>query len=152
MGSPQSVYSVFHLTFHPWRILQLFCPILGPLCLHFDSPSSSPLHDEDLPPQDLLTRKPHDIAPTTWGTSRPLHFLRTLAPSLEPSFETLSWEPWETQEGQCCMLTHSSGEGREKRKGKYLRGGNHKTSNLVWERKEKSSHSCKGILQLYRCA
>ena len=137
MGSPQSVYSVFHLTIHPWRILQLFCPILGPLCLHFDFPSSSPLHDEDLHPQDLLTRKPHDIAPTTWGTSRPLPFLRTLAPSLEPSFKTLSWEPWETQEGQCCMLTHSSGEGREKRKGKYLCGGNHKTSHLVWERKKK---------------
>ena len=100
MGSPQSVYSVFHLTIHPWRILQLFCPILGPLCLHFDFPSSSPLHDEDLHPQDLLTRKPHDIAPTTWGISRPLPFLRTLAPSQEPSFKTLSWEPRETQSKQ----------------------------------------------------
>ena len=37
---------------------------------------------------------------------------------------------WENQEGQCCIQTHCSGEGREKREGKCLCGGNHITSLL----------------------
>ena len=47
---------------------------------------------------------------------------------------------------------HCSGEGREKREGKSLCGGNHITSLLYLreERKEVLTHSCKGILHLHR--
>ena len=46
---------------------------------------------------------------------------------------------------------HCSGEGREKREGKSLCGGNHITSLLYLreERKEVLTHSCKGILHLH---
>ena len=46
---------------------------------------------------------------------------------------------------------HCSGEGREKREGKSLCGGNHITSLLYLreERKEGLTHSCKGILHLH---
>ena len=49
---------------------------------------------------------------------------------------------------------HCSGEGREKREGKSLCGGNHITSLLYLreERKEVLTHSCKGILHLHRYA
>ena len=45
-----------------------------------------------------------------------------------------------------------SGEGREKREGKSLCGGNHITSLLYLreERKKVLTHSCKGILHLHR--
>ena len=49
--------------------------------------------------------------------------------------------------------THQcSGEGREKREGKSLCGGNHITSLLYLreERKKVLTHSCKGILHLHR--
>ena len=51
--------------------------------------------------------------------------------------------------------THQcSGEGREKREGKSLCGGNHITSLLYLreERKKVLTHSCKGILHLHRYA
>ena len=49
---------------------------------------------------------------------------------------------------------HCSGEGREKREGKSLCGGNHITSLLYLreERKEVLTHSCKGILHLHTYA
>ena len=51
--------------------------------------------------------------------------------------------------------THQcSGEGREKREGKSLCGGNHITSLLYLreERKKVLTHSCKGILHVHRYA
>ena len=51
--------------------------------------------------------------------------------------------------------THQcSGEGREKREGKSLCGGNHITSLLYLreERKKVLTHSCKGILHPHRYA
>ena len=51
------------------------------------------------------------------------------------------------------IYTHQcSGEGREKREGKSLCGGNHITSLLYLreERKKVLTHSCKGILHLHR--
>ena len=77
------------LNISPLNDFTLFLPYLRTPVLKFSLPRS-PLH-KDLPTQDLLTWKHHDIAPTIWETSSPLPFPRALAPSLRPSFKSLSW-------------------------------------------------------------
>ena len=66
----------------------------------------------------------------------------------------LLWVIGKLKKDSAAYTHQCSGEGREKREGKSLCGGNHITSLLYLreERKKVLTHSCKGILHLHTYA